>query len=109
MFQCLLVTTLVLILSVSGLNAGENKKAPAVAGHSPRFLWHCGISCFFSDHCRQQRAALDFASEELVISGVSVMYITCIQLSEEPGGGTTVKRNIYYSKRSRLLRDVKTA
>lgn len=40
----------------------------AVAGHSPRFLWHCGV--FILDHCKQQQAALDFFSEELVISQV---------------------------------------
>lgn len=64
------MTTLVLTLSVSGLNAGKKKKiTQPVAGCSPH-LWCVGFVYFvlFKDHCKQQQADLDFdSSEELVI------------------------------------------
>lgn len=82
------------------------------SGSDAVLLVFSGIVSFFLDHCKQQQAALDLSSEELVISPViSHVYNMCsaVRVEELEGGEDGVKRNIYCSKRSRLFRDVKTA
>lgn len=65
------MTTLVLTLSVSGLNAGK-KENNSASGRPFSSSLVCGVCFFvfvlFKDHCKQQQADLDFdSSEELVI------------------------------------------